>query len=295
MPARSPFTQLCQSLAQLRAEADRADLHLHTLHSDGMFSAEEVVRRARQRGLGAIAITDHDTTAGYVPAHAAARTGDGPTLEVIPGVEITCEFRGRELHLLGYFFRPDEPALTAALAALQEHRRRRFAEMIARLPEGVRPEIRASVGGSPGRRALAVLLLQQGTVKTIREAFGRFLHDDGPACLPKLRLPVGEAIALVRNAGGATSWAHPPADTTLQQVLELRALGLSALEAVYPTFSAARSRQLREFARTGNLAVSGGSDCHGPAPASRVVGAWGITRTELAALRRAAVPTAIPS
>src|ERR1700686_3140899 len=111
MPERSPFTQLCQRPAQLRAESNRADLHIHTCHSDGAFTPDEVVRRARQRGLGAIAITDHETPAAYFPAQAAAKVGDnvgdGPAIEVIAGVEISCEYRGQELHLLGYFFRPD--------------------------------------------------------------------------------------------------------------------------------------------------------------------------------------------
>ncbi|MFL5339945.1 MAG: PHP domain-containing protein [Gemmataceae bacterium] len=277
MPSRSPFTQLCQQMAQLRAESRRADLHIHTHHSDGMFSPEEVVRRARQRGLGAIAITDHDTTAGC-----AAGRADG--LEVIPGVEITCDYRGRELHLLGYFFRPDDLALTAALAELQAHRRQRFTEMIERLPANVRPDA-ANIAESPGRRSLAQMLVERGAVKTVGEAFSRYLHDGGPACVPKRRLPVAEAIALVRAAGGTTSWAHPPPDVSAEHVSALREMGLAALEAVYPTFTAARSRRMRELARVFGLAVTGGSDCHGPSLASRAIGTWGITSTELNMLR----------
>src|SRR5437899_7983061 len=104
MPARQPFTALCHALAPGRP-AGRADLHLHTTHSDGSYTPAEVVDLARRSGLAAIAVTDHDTTAGVAEARATALDG----LEVIAGVEITAEYQGRELHLLGYFVRGDDP------------------------------------------------------------------------------------------------------------------------------------------------------------------------------------------
>src|SRR5262245_33461875 len=100
MPARSPFTRLCQIAARPH-ERGRADLHIHSTFSDGSFSPAEIVERARKAGLFAVAITDHDTLAAIEPARAVA----GASIEVIPGVEITSEFQGRELHLLGYFVR----------------------------------------------------------------------------------------------------------------------------------------------------------------------------------------------
>src|SRR5436305_84009 len=118
MPARQPFTRLCQHLAR-PAATGRADLHLHTTHSDGSYKPAEVVDLARRSGLAAIAVTDHDTTC----AVEAARQVAGDRLEVIAGVEVTAEHQGREVHLLGYFVRPDDPALSAALSGLREHRR----------------------------------------------------------------------------------------------------------------------------------------------------------------------------
>src|SRR3954463_8555191 len=100
----SPFTRLCRQLTVLRP--GRADLHTHTTFSDGTHTPAGLVERARKAGLTAVAVTDHDTTAGVGPARVAA----GDVLEVIAGVEITAEFEGRELHLLGYFVRPDDPA-----------------------------------------------------------------------------------------------------------------------------------------------------------------------------------------
>src|SRR5690606_7052185 len=114
MPARQPFTYMCQQLAR-GPRAGRADLHLHTTASDGAYTPAEVVDLARRSGLAAIAVTDHDTLAGVGPARAAAPA----SLEVIDGVEITCEFRGRELHLLGYFIDPQSRPLLDALTSIR--------------------------------------------------------------------------------------------------------------------------------------------------------------------------------
>src|SRR5947209_3453621 len=128
MPRRQPFTALCQALGRPRP-GGRADLHVHTTHSDGTYTPAQVVDLARRSGLAAVAVTDHDTLAGVPEAQAAA----GPGLEVIPGVEISAEHHGRELHLLGYFVRTVDAALQAALRRLRERRAERFWDMVERL------------------------------------------------------------------------------------------------------------------------------------------------------------------
>jgi predicted metal-dependent phosphoesterase TrpH len=293
MPPRQSYFDLCRQMAQARSEQHRADLHLHTCHSDGAFTAEEIVRRATSRGLGAIAITDHDTFSGYSLACQAAKRL-APTLEIVPGVEITSEYRGCELHLLAYFFRSDDRDLNAALSDLRCDRIRRFGEMLERLKTvgisldetAIEPYL--ADGSSPGRRTLAMLLAAAGKAANVDAAFARYLRDGGPIALPKRRLPVADALAIIRVAGGVSSWAHPPDDVTLEQVLELRELGLNALEVVYPSFSANRQKRLRELAAAAGLAVSGGSDCHGPTPVRRAVGAFAVTQTELERLRERA-------
>src|SRR5947199_9829043 len=115
MPARQPFTSLCQLAARGR-HAGRADLHLHTTHSDGTYTPAEVVELGRRSGLSTLAITDHDTLGGVGPARAAA---EGSGVEVVPGVEITAEHRGRELHLLAYFVSTEDRALGGALERIQ--------------------------------------------------------------------------------------------------------------------------------------------------------------------------------
>ena len=129
MPARQPFTALCQRAARARL-AGRADLHVHTTHSDGTYTPAQVVDLARRAGLAAVAVTDHDTVGGVAVARRAAA---GFGVEVVAGVEITAEHRGRELHLLGYFFCTDDGPLTAALEKVRRGRVERFQEMVERL------------------------------------------------------------------------------------------------------------------------------------------------------------------
>jgi predicted metal-dependent phosphoesterase TrpH len=283
MPARQPFTSLCQQLAR-GPHTGRADLHLHSTASDALYTPAQLVDLARRSGLAAIALTDHDTLAGLPAARQAAA---GTSLEVIAGVEITAERRGHELHLLGYFVDPEYGPLCVALAGLREHRVARFHAMVGRLREGgVSVELRER-DLSPdalGRRHLAELLVAQGKAGSVREAFQRWLRDGGSAAVAKKRLPVAEAIALVRQAGGVAALAHPPYDgDTLASLAELTALGLGAVEVEYPGAGRSQRETLRRWAGQLGLAVTGGSDCHGPG--KRAVGACTISDTELEQLR----------
>jgi 3',5'-nucleoside bisphosphate phosphatase len=286
VPTGQPFTLLCQSLARPRHHG-RVDLHLHTTFSDGTYTPAEVVDLARRSGLSAIAITDHDTLAGIAPAIEAA----GRSLEIITGVEITAEFRERELHLLGYFFDPFNAELRASLDHLRSQRVGRFHEMVKRL-HGLGVHIKdadvANLGDTTtlGRRHLAELLVQAKQAATVREAFQRYLADHGQADVPKTRLPVADAIALVRGANGVAAWAHPAYDCNKEMLLELKHLGLGAIEAEYPAFTPTRIRKLRQMANELGLAVTGGSDCHGPGQANRAVGVSSITHDELMQLRK---------
>jgi predicted metal-dependent phosphoesterase TrpH len=286
MPKRSPFTRLCGQLARLAAPA-RADLHVHTIASDGEYTPSQVVAHARLAGLRAVAITDHDTLAGVAEAGAAA----GTAIELVPGVEISTALAGREFHLLGYFVRPDHAALNEALAAVCDARRERFRHFVALLRERGLPlpddrvRLTAEASASLGRRHVAVLLVACGHARTRTEAFQRFLGPLAGRVRAKKLVPIEEAIRLVHDAGGVASLAHPPADFAEEQFATLRAAGLDAVEAVYPWGRNSPARRLREVAARLGLAVSGGSDCHGPDPAHRRVGSHAITSDELAALR----------
>lgn len=303
MPKKQPFTHICQQLATLsRPSREKVDLHIHTTHSDGSYSPAEVVSLAERSGLAAIAITDHDTLSGVEPAQEAANASE---LNVIAGVEISTEHWQQELHLLGYFVESDHEPLNRALEKIRQCRAERFLEMVDRLSlAGVQLEVvqypqqwhivsgsgetilkNPTGGTSLGRRQLAQILVEHSKANTIREVFERYLSDSGIANVPKLLLPVGEAIGLVRQASGVTSLAHPFGQFNRTELEELQSLGLDAVEVEHPTFRPVRSRQLRAWASDLGMAVSGGSDCHGPGPVKRAIGIRGISVAELNALQ----------
>jgi predicted metal-dependent phosphoesterase TrpH len=290
MPAGQPFTALCRA-ASRPSSAGRADLHVHTTHSDGSYTPAQVVDLARRCGLSALAVTDHDTLSGFQETQTAA----GNRLEIISGVEITTAYRSRELHLLAYFVRPGDAALTAALDELRRHRDQRFWDMVERLRgRGValdEGELRRDAGVNVlGRRNLAEALVRSGCVGSVREAFSRYLGDRGQVSVPKMRLPVREALVLVRGAGGVAAWAHPSYDCSQETLAELAGWGLGAVEAEYPAHRAGRGRELRGLARACGLGITGGSDCHGPDEPRRAVGSCTVSADEVAALRLRAGP-----
>ncbi|VTR94676.1 metal-dependent phosphoesterase : PHP domain protein OS=Rhodothermus marinus (strain ATCC 43812 / DSM 4252 / R-10) GN=Rmar_1931 PE=4 SV=1: PHP [Gemmata massiliana] len=286
MPKHSSFTLVCSRLAQLGAPA-RADLHIHTTASDGEYTASQVIALARQAGLRAVAVTDHDTLASVAEAQAAA----GTAIDFVPGVEISTEFAGREFHLLGYFVRTDCPELNAALATVCESRRERFRELVALLCEsGVK--IQADRAGlleestaSLGRRHAARLVVASGAAKTRTEAFHRFVNPLIRKTRPKTLVPLEDAIALVHMAGGVASLAHPPPHLTDEHFDTLQKCSLDALEVVYPWGRNSPVSRLREVAARFGFVVSGGSDCHGPDPVHRRIGSHAITFEELSVLR----------
>jgi predicted metal-dependent phosphoesterase TrpH len=289
MPVRQPFTALCQAAARNRVHG-RADLHVHTTCSDGQYTPPQVVELARRCGLGAVAITDHDTVAGVAPAQEAAA---GSSIEVVAGVEISGERDGKECHILGHFVQVSDPSLRAALERLRVGRAGRFQEMIERL-EACGVALERGAGAPPavadalGRRHLAEMLVRAGQAGSVREAFTRYLRDGGRVAVPKLRLPVAEAISVIRGAGGVAAWAHPSYDCTRETLLPLRDAGLAAVEAACPGHRPSLERKLRILAQALGMAVTGGSDCHGPEPAGRTLGMRTVTPQELDELRRLA-------
>jgi predicted metal-dependent phosphoesterase TrpH len=133
------------------------------------------------------------------------------------------------------------------------------------------------------------MLVRQRVVSSVSEAFQRYLREDTHRPLPRVGVPVQEAIALIRGAGGVAVWAHPAYDCRRKTVLELRSLGLQGLEVEYPGYRADRVKQMRQLAADLDLVISGGSDCHGPWPFYQTVGARGVTMRELEMIRNRAV------
>jgi predicted metal-dependent phosphoesterase TrpH len=293
MPKGQPFTVLCQLAARLN-QPRVADLHVHTTASDGEFTPSQVVLHAMREKLAAVAVTDHDTLASVVPAVEAAAGLGHAAPAVIPGVEVSAEFAGREVHLLGYFVDPLDEPLARLLAGICERRRERFRAFVAKLaangvefPPGL-TEAEEAKAVSLGRRHVAGLLVRAGVVRGRFAAFQRFVIPLTAEVSVNHRVPAAAALRAICGAGGVASLAHPPEEIEESALAELRELGIQAVEAAYPTAGAAHTTRLRVLAATLGLAVTGGSDCHGPEPISRRIGARGVTRDELAALRQLA-------
>ena len=268
MPRRQPFTRLCQ-LAAATSNPARADLHAHTTASDGAYTPSQVVAFAQVAGLKAVAITDHDTLAGWPEAIATIRENRF-AIEFVRGVEISTFHGPRDWHLLAYDVRETDE-LKERLAAIQAARRERFVHYFELLnQEGLAIPSSAvdALLGSPvslGRRHLATLLVECGIVRSRYEAFRRFLMPLANR-VERLRvLSLSDAISIIHSAGGYASLAHPPERITFEDLQELRDLGLDAVEVEFPAATRTRSNQLREWAGQLEIGCTGGSDSHGDA------------------------------
>ncbi|MDG4836571.1 PHP domain-containing protein [Micromonospora sp. WMMD967] len=255
-----------------RTGAPRIDLHTHSTASDGTFTPVELVRAAGTAGLDVLAITDHDTTAGW----AAAVDALPPGLRLIRGAELSCRWSGTEpavpLHLLAYLFDPDHPELVAELARVRAAREDRGERIVALLrADGIDvswPEILAGAdGGTVGRPHIAQALIRAGLVGSTREAFGSDWLGERYR-LPKDDIDVFQAVRLVRSAGGVPVFAHPRATrrgrvVPDELITELAAAGLAGLEADHEDHSPAERAHVRGLAADLGLLVTGSSDFHG--------------------------------
>lgn len=268
-----------------------AELHCHTTASDGTLPPEALVAMAVQRGLEALAITDHDTTAAYEPACRAAAPY---RLEVIPAIEINSEEGSLDVHILGYFLDPSNQELQEALAGLRQGRRRRLGEMLERLEDLGLPvredRVLAFAGGeSVGRPHVARAMVEAGHVKDLPAAFDLYLGTGKPGYVPRRNLRPGQAIRLIRQAGGVAVLAHPGlvGDETVVEALVPE--GLQGLEVYYPQHPPLLRQHYEDLAARLGLLVTGGSDYHGPEHRHRVdLGAIPLPPGTVRRLREAA-------
>jgi predicted metal-dependent phosphoesterase TrpH len=248
----------------------RIDLHLHTTHSDGSYSTREVMTFAKQAGVTALSITDHDIVAAVPEALAiGAELG----IEAIPGVEISSRQGDSELHILGYFLNWTDPLLGKRLASLRDSRHSRNPKIVQRLNElGIDisyDEVRALAGTeSVGRPHIARVLMEKKFVNSAKEAFDRYLANGRPAFIDReLPEPV-EAVRWILEAGGVPVLAHPTWVRTSAEGLrallrELKEAGLGGIEVHYSTHSPSQTTEYLDLAKQCDLLVTGGSDFHG--------------------------------
>ncbi|MCS6886462.1 MAG: PHP domain-containing protein [Acidobacteriota bacterium] len=246
------------------------DLHLHTTASDGSLTPRELVARAARIGVTAIAITDHDTTEGLQEARQYAAYFN---LEVVAGVEISAEYEGT-MHILGYFIDPKCETLQNRLEQMRAARKVRNPQIVEKLRSlGLKislDEVIAVSGNKQvvGRPHFARVMLEKGYVKSIEEAFEKYLKKGAPAYVPKERLCPKAAIETIHAAGGVAVLAHPyqlklPAHTLQTVVAELVTFGLDGIEAIYSRHSQQQTEFYTELAKRYDLLITGGSDFHG--------------------------------
>jgi predicted metal-dependent phosphoesterase TrpH len=244
------------------------DLHSHTLHSDGDRSPEQLLAEAAAAGIQVLSVTDHDTVSGIPDCQvSAARHG----VRLIPGIELSCELHGREVHVLGHFLDPSSPALGKMAQGMLAERRERMERMVERAQEeglaGVTMErvVAASGGENLGRPHLARVLVDLGHAASIKDAFEKFLRTKGRLWVDRRRLAIPEALEILHGAGATASVAHPGANGISRQELRVMAdAGLDAVEAHHPEHPPNQAEAFELWAAELHMLVTAGSDYHGP-------------------------------
>lgn len=246
------------------------DLHMHTTASDGMNRPSENVRMAREAGLSALAITDHDTVAGYAEA---AQAGQTLGITVVPGVEISTVAEGQDIHILGYYIDVNDEQLLERLRQLRSTRENRNAMLLERLRElglditieEVIEQAGKSASGDEtiGRPHIASVLVSKGYVASVHEAFDRYLGKGGAAYVNPPRVSPFEAVDWIHEAGGAAVVAHPglyQADELVERIVRH---GADGIEAFHSDHTPEDESRYAEMAARLQVLVTAGSDFHG--------------------------------
>lgn len=246
------------------------DLHVHSNASDGTLTPSEVVCLAKKTGLCAIALTDHDTVEGVDEAVAAGREYH---IEVVPGVELSCAYISREIHIVGLFVDCKNTGFLDELARLKDTRAVRNEQMAEKCREqGMSITMEELLAEYPDavitRAHFAALLAKKGYVSSVKDAFERYLNDHGPCFVPRYKMPCTQTIELIHSAGGLAILAHPIlyklGNTELAKLVSyLTKCGLDGIEALYSTYTASDERRIEKLAKENTLLISGGSDFHG--------------------------------
>jgi hypothetical protein len=242
-----------------------ADLHVHTHFSDSTFSPEEVVACARDKGLAAIAICDHDSIDGIGPCR---EIGRALGVEIIPGIELTVEREEAEIHILGYLIDYTLGWLRRKLKDIQDYRIGRVHRIVEKLGrEGIKIDaadvFKLAGKGSVGRLHIAQALIRSGKVKSYREIFDKYIGFQKPCYVSNIHFTPQEAIGMVLKAGGVPVVAHPSTMGKHDYIPELVECGLRGIEVYHTDHKASAVKRYEEMAKERGLLMTGGSDCHG--------------------------------
>jgi hypothetical protein len=243
----------------------KIDLHIHSTFSDSDLTIEDIFKIARLKELSAIAITDHDTVDGM---EEAKRFSAIYGIELIEGIELSTQKDDTEVHMLGYFLDSSNPKLKEELKNVRKLRKERLSGMIEKLNQlGFNLDEAAIFSriknAMPTRLHLGLELVRKGKVKTLREAFEKYLSPGKPGYLSRFKYSIKEGIELIKRYGGLAFLAHPHLIPEQSWIEEFVSLGIDGLEVVYPRFSPAKILLYKEKADKFGLLKSGGSDAHG--------------------------------
>lgn len=266
----------------------RADLHIHTHFSDGTFQPQEVVEKAKDVGLAAIAITDHDSVDGIPLAQEAGRK---LTVEIIPAVELTAEEKDIEIHILGYFIDYENVIFGEFLKKLKDERIERALKMISKLQNlgvdiNIEDILKTAGPGAIGRLHFANCLKEKGYIKNIYDAFNKYIGEGKPAYVKRKRLLPQEAIKVIERLGGVSVIAHPHSIKNERILEDLIKMGIEGLEVYHSDHSKRTSEYFLKLARNYGLIVTGGSDCHGLRKEKELMGTISVPYDVVEELRR---------
>ena len=246
------------------------DLHVHSTHSDGTFTPAELAEHAISQHLSAFALTDHDTVSGLSEAFESVR--DLP-VEVISGIELSTEYQGKDVHIVGLDFDWHDLHFCSELTRFQDSRNERNRKMTEKLAaKGIAvsmEQLKTQFGDAVLTRAhFARFLYEHGYVSSMREAFSRYLGDHAPCFVPREKVTPQMAVRLIHQTGGIAVLAHPMqyhfSDAQLKDLIrDLKPEGLNGIEAMYSTHTPSQEKKIRHLAQTMGIAISGGSDFHG--------------------------------
>jgi predicted metal-dependent phosphoesterase TrpH len=267
---------------------EKADLHLHTVYSDGALPTETLLQEARLAGLTTVSITDHDNTGAIDEAIAiGGRFG----IDVIPGVELSTSAGSLEVHLLGYFVDHRNRRLQEYLALFRSERLKRAQRIVKRLnalniPLTLEAVLRQAGAGSVGRPHIAAALVEEKLLGSYHEAFLKYIGFGRPAYEEKYQISPREAITLISDAGGLSFIAHPGNAIEETALLGLIKEGVDGIEVVHPSHSMERTAHYRGIVSEYFLLASGGSDFHGGKKGDRdALGRYYISRAEVDVMR----------
>ena len=243
----------------------RADLHVHTIYSDGLLHPAVIVEKAVELGLKAIAITDHDCIDGI---DEAVRAASGKDIEIIPGVEMSAGIEEDEIHILGYFVDRNNIVFSSALDRIRAGRVIRMGKMIDALAEkgfkiDLEQLLKDNEKSTIGRLHLARAMVEKGYVRSLKEAFDKYIGDKKSCHVIHERLDYKDAIEIIRNAGGVPVLAHPGAYGRDDHVDKYVHAGLKGIEAYHSEHKQHEIEKYLKIAEENDLVITGGSDCHG--------------------------------